>query len=105
MSILPICMHVPCMPDARRGQKQALDPLEMELWIQVNMWVLGTKPSSLAASALHYPAILLVPKDTLPPGFLQTVLCHQLKHFPPPPMSPSPSFFFFFLFSLYFVSL
>lgn len=66
MSILPICMHVSYMLDAQRGQKQALDPLELELWIQVNMWVLGTKTSSLAASALHCSAVLPVTTGTLP---------------------------------------
>lgn len=37
-------IYVSCMPDTQRDQKQALDPLGLELWTQVNMWVLGTKP-------------------------------------------------------------
>jgi hypothetical protein len=42
MSVLPVCVYVcmyacsPCVPDACRGQKKQLGPLELELNVIVN---------------------------------------------------------------------
>lgn len=34
---LPGCMYTTCVPGALGGQKGALDPLELELWMVVNL--------------------------------------------------------------------
>lgn len=48
-----------CVPHAHRGQKNALDPLELELVIGAcELWLLGTEPvSSWAVSVPNHYAI------------------------------------------------
>ena len=51
-----LSVFVMCIPDAYRGQKKALDLLELELQTQgASVWVLGIKlgSSARAASALN----------------------------------------------------
>ena len=36
VSILPACIYTTCMPGALGGQRRALDPLELELQIDVS---------------------------------------------------------------------
>lgn len=47
-SILPVCLCTTFTPGAHRGQKRALNPLELNLQTAVNrMWVVGIKPGLL----------------------------------------------------------
>lgn len=46
-----VCVCSPCVCNACRGQKMALDPLELELQI-ATIWVLGIQPSSSERAVL-----------------------------------------------------
>lgn len=58
------CLRTMCVLDTGRGQKRALDPLEVELWMVVNLCVvLETKSGSSArtTSILKHVAIFPFP--------------------------------------------
>lgn len=53
---LLVYLCVVCIPCALGNQKKTLVPLDMELWLEAIMWVLGIKPRSAgrAAGDLHH---------------------------------------------------
>lgn len=54
-----MCLCVTCMHGVCRCQKRELDPLELEVWLRADMWVLGVElgSSGRAVSALYHRAI------------------------------------------------
>lgn len=49
---MSVCLYIPCVPGVHRGQKMALDPLELELQMIIQMCTLAVEPRSSARVAL-----------------------------------------------------
>lgn len=52
LACMSVRLYIPCVPGAHRGQKMALDSLELELQMIIQMCTLEVEPKSYARVAL-----------------------------------------------------